>query len=356
MTARMTRNFCGANMNKNCDLCQSVDFINLVEKDAKNKSQLNILHCIQCGLIQQRDVPSNAELKTYYAHNYRQDYKSTYSPKPKYVYRAGLAALDRIKFLETHLGVGHQTLLDIGAGGGEFVYMAKKRGLDAKGIEPNIGYSEFSKEQYGVEVQTAMLSDLEDSSADILTMFHVFEHMANPQDVMRKLHRCVKDNGYLFIEVPNILQADASPHNIYFKAHLFYYSKFTLKSSASQYFDLVRTEDSGNLKMLFKKKSVPSLNVSLPSAEEVQATKRRMQKKGWLEYLLIGGGALKPFRRVEKMIFEAFVKNSSPRKILDDLYEKRHEHSKAFSIGNLKRLGGWSTASGLGFVCFEALC
>ena len=343
-------------MNNTCELCESDDCIHFVKADAKTNAQLNILYCSQCGLVQQRDVPSDHELKIYYAHNYRQDYKGAYSPKPKYVYRAGLAALNRIKFLESHISLSHQTLLDIGAGGGEFVYMANKRGLNARGIEPNIGYSEFSQKQYGVEVQTAMLSDLEDATADILTLFHVFEHMAKPQDVIRKLYASVKDSGYLFIEVPNILQADASPHNIYFKAHLFYYSRFTLNSSASQYFDLIKVEDSGNLKMLLRKKSVPSKSVTLPSVESIQFTKSRLEKKGWLEYLLIGGGIIKPFKRIEKMVFEALIRNTSPKQILDRLYNQRHDASKIFSRRNKQRLAVWSSAGGIGGLCLEALC
>ena len=343
-------------MNNHCYLCHSENCINLVERDAKSNSSLNIIHCNQCGLIQQGDIPSDAELKIYYSHNYRQDYKSTYSPKPKYVYRAGLAALNRINFLESHIDLSHQTLLDIGAGGGEFVYMANKRGINAKGIEPSIGYSEFSKEQYGVDIKTAMLSEIDDSSVDVLTMFHVFEHMANPQDVMRKLYTSIKENGYLFIEVPNILQADGSPHNIYFKAHLFYYSRFTLKSSASQFFDLIKIEDSGNLKMLFRKKPIENHKITFPTAEEVQITKKRIQKKGWIEYLFIGGGLLKPIKIIKKMALEALVKNTSPRTILDNLYKQRFGYSNTLLIENIKKLGIFSSAGGVGFLCFEAFC
>jgi len=247
-----------------------------------------------------------------------------------------LAALNRIKFLESHIDLSHQTLLDIGAGGGEFVYMANKCGVNAKGIEPSIGYSEFSKEQYGVDVKTAMMSEIDDSSVNVLTMFHVFEHMANPQDVMRKLYTSIKDNGYLFIEVPNILQADASPHNIYFKAHLFYYSSFTLKSAASQFFDLIKIEDSGNLKMLFRKKPIANHKITLPTAEEVQITKKRIQAKGWIEYLFIGGGLLKPIKRIKKMALEALVKNTPPKTILDNLYKQRFGYSNSLLIENIK--------------------
>jgi 2-polyprenyl-3-methyl-5-hydroxy-6-metoxy-1,4-benzoquinol methylase len=343
-------------MNSFCQLCNSTNLHTHPQNDAKSKSPLAISFCSNCSLVQQAEIPSDEELKIYYSHNYRQDYKSTYSPKPKYVRRAGMTALDRIKFLESHLPLSNQVLLDIGAGGGEFVYMAQKRGLQSKGIEPNLGYSTFSKEQYGVEVKTAMLSDVQDSSADIVTLFHVFEHMAKPLEVMKKLYSSIKDGGYLFIEVPNILQADASPHNIYFKAHLFYYSKYTLACAASQYFDVVKVEDKGNLKVLFKKKAQPSENISSVQIDQIDFSQNRIKQKGWFEYLFNGKGLLKPFLRIDRVVTELFIKQSAPKEILDSLYASREDFSRPLSKHKLKRTAAWSSAGGLGFIAIEAFC
>ena len=343
-------------MTPTCQLCNSANLQTNLQNDVKSKSPLAISFCNDCSLVQQAEIPSDEELKIYYSHNYRQDYKSTYSPKPKYVRRAGMTALDRIKFLESYIPLSNQVLLDIGAGGGEFVYMAQKRGLQSKGIEPNLGYSTFSKEQYGVEVKTAMLSDVQDSSADIVTLFHVFEHMAKPLEVMKKLYSSIKDGGYLFIEVPNIFQADASPHNIYFKAHLFYYSKYTLACAASQYFDLVKVDDQGNLKVLFKKKAQPSENISSVQADQIEYSQNRIKQKGWFEYLINGKGIFKPFLRIERVVTELFIKKSSPKEILDSLYAIREDFYRPFSKHKVKKGAAWSTAGGLGFVLVESLC
>ena len=341
-------------MTSTCQLCNSTNLQTNLQNDVKSKSPLAISFCNDCSLVQQAEIPSDEELKIYYSHNYRQDYKSTYSPKPKYVRRAGMTALDRIKFLESYIPLSNQVLLDIGAGGGEFVYMAQKRGLQSKGIEPNLGYSTFSKEQYGVEVKTAMLSDVQDSSADIVTLFHVFEHMAKPLEVMKKLYSSIKDGGYLFIEVPNIFQADASPHNIYFKAHLFYYSKFTLACAASQYFDVVKVEDKGNLKVLFKKKVQPSENISSIQPNQIEFSQNRIKQKGWFEYLFNGKGLLKPFLRIDRVVTELFIKKSSPKEILDSLYASREDFYRPLSMQKLKKTLAWSGVGGLGFVVVTA--
>lgn len=280
--------------------------------------------CRGCGLVQQTQMPSDEELRIYYSHNYRRDYKKTYFPKIKYVRRAGLAALDRLAFLEARLPAPRpKRLLDVGAGGGEFVYLASRSGFIAKGIEPNEGYSEYAKREYGAEIQTVGIDGLEASSFDLVTMFHVFEHLAWPRKVMEKTADALTDGGFLMVEVPNIFQSDASPHNIYFKAHLFYYSRFTLAAAASRWFEAVAADDSGNLRMLFRKRAVPLGETALPSAGEVAATFRRLRQKGWMEYLFKGGGVFKPFRRMRRSISEALVRGAAPKDILDALYDSR---------------------------------
>lgn len=121
--------------------------------DAKSQETLHVAICKGCGLVQQDPIPSEQELHHFYTHNYRVDYKKTYTPKPKHVYRAGMAGLDRLRFLKRN-GLAGGKLLDIGAGGGEFVYLSKRSGYRSVGVEPNIGYSEFAKSQYGVQVTT----------------------------------------------------------------------------------------------------------------------------------------------------------------------------------------------------------
>jgi 2-polyprenyl-3-methyl-5-hydroxy-6-metoxy-1,4-benzoquinol methylase len=265
-------------------------------------------------------LPSDEDLKIYYSHNYRADYKKSYEPKIKHIHRAGVAAKDRIQFLSTHVSPDFSTsLLDIGAGGGEFVYLASKAGFNSRGIEPNEGYSYFSKKEYQIDIRTQMLDDLEPESANVITLFHVYEHMAHPFTVMEKISRTLKKGGYLFIEVPNILQNDASPHNIFFKAHLFYFSRYTIASFASQYFNVVKLEDKGNLKVLLQKREFMEENVLYPGDDEVSHTFKRLKEKGWLEYIFVGGGIFKPIRKIKKMIQESSLPNVAPREILDSI-------------------------------------
>ena len=83
-----------------CALCFNGRFEEVSNVDAKSSERLLVSMCEKCGLIQQIPIPIDDELRIYYSHNYRKDYKNVYTPKSKHVYRAGKTAIQRIKFLK----------------------------------------------------------------------------------------------------------------------------------------------------------------------------------------------------------------------------------------------------------------
>lgn len=310
-----------------CGLCAGTRAHVIRAKDAKAGGPLPIAFCERCGLVRQEELPDPESLRIYYAHTYREDYKGVHTPEPRHVRRAGLAALSRLGFLREAGGLRPGArLLDIGAGGGEFVYLAGRSGMAAEGIEPNVGYSEFAQSEYGARIRTMSIDDLEQGSADVVTLFHVLEHLADPQAAFRRIHAVLRDEGVLLVEVPNILQADASPHNIWFKAHLYYFSRFTLHAAASRWFEPVLTRDEGNLKVLFRKRATPLDAPILPDAGDVALCWKRLGEKGWVEYLFAGGGLAKPWRRVRRSIEERRIGGQAPRALLDALFESAGPH------------------------------
>ena len=303
-----------------CAVCGSTVGTHDIKCDAKTRQPLAIKHCHQCGHIQLADRRDNESLEVYYSHHYRADYKQTYEPKTKHIYRAGRASINRLRFIIEHTGSGRSAqLIDIGAGGGEFVYLANRFGFQATGIEPNVGYSEFARISYGVSVETTTVEKMSEGSADVITLFHVLEHIAEPTQVAEQLWRCLRTKGHLVIEVPNILEPGASPSNIYFEAHVHYFSRFTLEAALSPYFELRAMHDDGNLIAVFERRDQPLEGPILPTAQALQMIQKRLKTKGWLEYLTVGGGAFKFARRLKTHAREQKI-SGSPRHILDQLF------------------------------------
>ena len=299
-----------------CVLCGNNALESISNRDAKFSESLLVSLCGTCGLVQQNPIPTTDTLKIYYSHHYRKDYKNTYAPKHRHVYRAGKTALRRLRFLK-NAAISEGALLDVGGGGGEFVYLAEKWGFQATGIEPNIGYSEHASREYGSTVTTGDIDDIA-GTYDIITMFHVLEHLPSPVRAFEKLYTLLNTNGKLCIEVPWVETNDASPHNIYFKAHIFYFSADTLTACASQFFDVLTVDTSFNLKILFEAKANPT-SLTLPNAASVKRLQRRLRSKGWSEYLLKGHGMGKPVRKIIRWIDELKIQGMTPKTILDNL-------------------------------------
>ena len=304
--------------NWSCEACRGEVYKAVSFVDCKSGGDLLVVQCKHCGFVQQKIIPSDDHLSIYYSHNYRTDYKNTFEPKLKYVYRAGKSALDRLKtFREIRVTAG-KVLIDIGAGGGEFVYLASLNGFEAIGIEPNIGYKEYAKKNYGVQILDTEIAKIPDGCCDVVTMFHSLEHIAHPWFVFEKLYQILREDGVLYIEVPNILALDASPNNIFFRAHLYYFSSSTLQTFASRYFQCIHLEDKGNLKIVFEKRKAPLKEPVMPTSEDVASDFRRLNEKTWINYLK-SGALKKPFSKLYRLTTEARLRGN-PRDILKQLY------------------------------------
>ena len=303
-----------------CALCQGNDFKRISEKDSKNKGELIVCFCNSCSMVSQNPIPSEHQVEQYYATEYRQDYKQVFVPKLKHIYRAGSLALNRLGFL-TKNNVASGKLLDVGAGGGEFTYVSSQLGFDSTGIEPNIGYSNYAKDQYQANVKTGQLADV-DGKFDVITMFHVMEHIPDPIKTFKKLYDLLNEDGFLFIEVPNIESFSQSPGNTFFKAHIHYFSAATLIACASQYFVSVDLDNSNNnIRILFNRR--PSIiEFELPKKNDIESSKSLITQKSWVNYVFKGRGYLKALNRVRVIIQDARLVKIEPKAILDAIVSK----------------------------------
>ncbi|WP_309642500.1 class I SAM-dependent methyltransferase [Flavobacterium sp.] len=124
-------------------------------------------------------------------------------------------------------------LLDIGAGTGDFLAVAKQDGWQIIGIEPN-DKAKMIAQKKGVSFAENTAS-LEDHSIDAITMWHVLEHVPNIENQIKELKRLLKPSGTIIIAVPNFNSYDAKYYNSFWAAfdvprHLWHFSKKSIKS------------------------------------------------------------------------------------------------------------------------------
>ncbi|MCP2026383.1 2-polyprenyl-3-methyl-5-hydroxy-6-metoxy-1,4-benzoquinol methylase [Flavobacterium sp. HSC-32F16] len=124
-------------------------------------------------------------------------------------------------------------ILDIGAGTGDFLLTAKNDGWNVIGVEPSERAKNIAK-QKGISF-VEEISELENNSFDVITMWHVLEHVPNLEFQIQELKRLLKPTGTLIIAVPNFKSFDAKHYGEFWAAfdvpiHFWHFSKKAIKS------------------------------------------------------------------------------------------------------------------------------
>ena len=211
-----------------CILCHDTGR-HVVATTGRGMTPLVTVICDGCGLVSHDPLPTAEELERFYGERYRMAYKGRWAPKPKHSLRAQRSAALRAARLAPLIAPGAR-VLDIGASSGEFVYMMGQLGFQAFGVEPNAGYRAFGVETYGVDVTDRRLEPnaFGQGLFDLITLNHVFEHLAEPVSVLAAISRWLSPKGLLFIEVPNIVGVAKQRSNLFHYAHVWNFAPHTL--------------------------------------------------------------------------------------------------------------------------------
>ena len=124
------------------------------------------------------------------------------------------------------------SILDIGAGTGDFLSVVKENGWNTIGVEPSEKAKAIAQKK-GVSF-VEQTSELENNSFDVITMWHVLEHVPNLDNQIKELKRLLKPNGSLIIAVPNFKSFDAKQYGNFWAAydvpiHFWHFSKTAIK-------------------------------------------------------------------------------------------------------------------------------
>lgn len=160
----------------------------------------NVVQCNTCGMIY-----TNPEIRGL---EYLEE--DHYNDPDNYMKEMGEGIhqmfATRIRMIRQYIHPGQHTLLDIGAGKGEFLKEAANAGFDATGIEPSDRFCEFGRNQLGVNMVQGLLGQVEAIKGrqfDVVTMNHVLEHVEHPVELLHLIREYLTGKGVLFIEVPN---------------------------------------------------------------------------------------------------------------------------------------------------------
>ncbi len=137
------------------------------------------------------------------------------------------ALQSKVSLLEK-LNKGIGTLLDIGAGTGDFLKQATNKGWTIEGVEPNASARKLAS-QKGVSLAES-IEDFNGQQFDVVTLWHVLEHLPNLEETIKRIEDLINPGGVLIIAVPNFKSYDAKHYQSFWAAfdvprHLWHFSK-----------------------------------------------------------------------------------------------------------------------------------
>lgn len=207
-------------------------FYNKVVDHSVTKEVFDLHHNPEFDMLITFPKPSLEKLPSYYESD---DYISHTDGKRSlfekmYHFIKGIALKKKLKLINSQSVKGK--LLDIGAGTGDFLTVAKNDGWQTVGIEPSEKAKEIAIKK-GVNFAQDLAS-LESNSFDIITMWHVLEHVPNLEEYISELKRLIKPSGTIIIAVPNFKSYDAKYYGEFWAAfdvprHLWHFSKTAIQ-------------------------------------------------------------------------------------------------------------------------------
>jgi SAM-dependent methyltransferase len=159
--------------------------------------ECNIARCVDCGYIFDNPRPTLEELVKFYSRQAQYD-----------SWLDELNARDRLWHRRLSLLCDTRkkgSLLDIGAGIGQFLSAARNYYDDVYGTEVSDSAIRIAKERYAVDLFEGTVESVASRGMvfDNVSLFHVLEHVPDPLSVLRTCHSLLSDHGILVIAVPN---------------------------------------------------------------------------------------------------------------------------------------------------------
>ena len=161
--------------------------------------------CNECALVRHKFMLSDDQLADYYSTSYRKDYQRvSFGPTLKHVSKRAHEARSRLAKLEAY-SIKNAKVLDFGCGSGEFVELMQTEGAISRGFEPGGLYASYAKEQKRLNVENCGWENYDcNEKMDLITSFHVFEHLTNPVKAFQKAVTWLEEDGLIYLEVPNL--------------------------------------------------------------------------------------------------------------------------------------------------------
>jgi 2-polyprenyl-3-methyl-5-hydroxy-6-metoxy-1,4-benzoquinol methylase len=219
-----------------CPLCGSSSVTTILESQDffLSNEPFSISQCKECGLQFTNPRPEKESLGKYYDSKEYISHDTQEKNLLNILYTTARTFSLKRKVRLAKMNSSGNTILDIGCGTGEFLHECAKSGFNTTGIEPNEKAAAFARAVHKIKVYSEdFLRGAPPVSFDLITLWHVLEHVPDLNERMSTIKRLLKDSGTLIIAVPNAGSKDAAHYGRYWAAydlprHLYHFTMETM--------------------------------------------------------------------------------------------------------------------------------
>lgn len=199
--------------------------------------QFTVVKCADCGLVYLSPRPSEDEIAVYYKDENYQPHQEQAKTLTERLYRFIRIFNNRYKRRLIEKLVPRGKILDYGCGTGEFLVEMRNSKWETYGFEPSEKAAEIAK-SYDLNLLT-QFADL-DQKVDVITLWHVLEHIHSTEDLLEKITIKLAQNGFLILALPNRESYDARSYGRNWVAydaprHLYHFTPSDMENLLKQY-------------------------------------------------------------------------------------------------------------------------
>jgi 2-polyprenyl-3-methyl-5-hydroxy-6-metoxy-1,4-benzoquinol methylase len=224
---------------EHCPVCQTrqISPIFSATDYTVSQEQFVVWQCGGCSLRFTQDIPDASSIGPYYKAESYISHTDTRKGLVNRIYQRvrQITLGQKLALVQRASGLQQGRALDVGCGTGAFLNTLKQAGWKAEGIEPDADARAMARQNYGVDVQEASaLFTLPKNTFDVITLWHVLEHVHDLHGYIDQLRSLLRSNGVLIIAVPNYTSGDADTYGRNWAAydvprHLYHFSPESMR-------------------------------------------------------------------------------------------------------------------------------
>ena len=208
----------------------------LVKDHSITGETFELWRCAGCDFLFTQDPPTPEDAGRYYqGEEYISHSDNQKGLVNKLYHQARDFMLGRKYALVNKVAKGKR-LLDYGTGTGYFTDYMLRKGYEARGIEIDENARKYGREKFGIIVDApeALFDDFTSDAFDVISLWHVLEHLYDPIKYLNRFSEILSERGKLIIAVPNHRSTDAASYGADWAAydvprHLWHFSPATMR-------------------------------------------------------------------------------------------------------------------------------